>query len=141
MEGTKPVDQFKALTTLLHLAQVVNSVNDKSAENIRRKCCSGYFDNISDFTTQDAIASILVQRHDVDIVAASFQDLDKVSVVVATTNPKISEFYPDSEVSWLILTRFVGSPSQLASDSEPDQVPGKGVWKQVRNSPWYCAFK
>ena len=82
------MDQFHALTSLLHLVQTVNS--DKSVENTQRKCCSGDRDK-SDLTMMDAISSILMQRHEVNIVAASFQDLDKVSVVVATTNPTTAE--------------------------------------------------
>ena len=100
MGETTPVEEFQALTSLLHIVQTINSSNQPRREN-NQDHCSGYRDDDSDMTMMDAIASILVQRHEANVVAASFQGLDKVSVVVATTNPTtpdIGELHPGSEV-------------------------------------------
>jgi hypothetical protein len=151
---------FSQLTYLLSLITSLN-LDENLTSSFQRRATRASNDtalNSLGFTLLDAIAAILVQKH--EVVAACYTS-DKVAVIVADT-----DVIPNTDIEVPVLSPSSGShtfhPLQLAAISNPRfpslknlnsstskcsiphnvqiQTEGENFWTKVRDYEWYSAF-
>jgi hypothetical protein len=150
---SKPITRnaipFSQLTSLLYLVTSLN-FNDNLGSSFKNECNARALD--PRFTALDAVATILVQEHEV-VAACYTSDLYKVSVISteADVTPYTdivrvdipSDTFPTLRLAALSNPDF---EDELKNNRNPHKVhiqTGESRWKNVFASPrgWFYAFK
>lgn len=159
VQNGQDASAFSKLTYLLQLVTAINS-NDNFRSGFKyqekaRNEASESSHLLLGATLLDSIVAILVQRYE---VVAACHTSDKVSVVVAETDPNPSTDLdsdespaPGSHTYYPLRLAAVSNPDfndiNLQSNKNPhslhfeNTVTGENLWTSVRDScKWHCAF-
>ena len=161
LQQAKEASSFSQLTYLLRIVTVINSYNDStSLSNFRHRdgedIGPSSASHLLNLTVLDAIAAILVQKH--EVVAACYTS-EKVTVLIAETEANPGTDQDDnSSLGSLLPGAHTLHPLHLAALSNPDfgsnsatlntnthnlqiQTKGNNLWAKIRDSyKWYCVL-